>query len=67
MDGAEDSDIEPIKGGLSDSMKRAANQWGIGRVLYSMDTVWVNVEKKGKSFTSSPQSAASWTPGIWIH
>ena len=47
-DGAEDSDIEPIKGGLSDSMKRAANQWGIGRVLYSMDTVWVNVEKKGK-------------------
>ena len=27
-DGAEDSDIEPIKGGLSDSMKRAANQWG---------------------------------------
>ena len=27
-DGAEDSDIEPIKGGLSDSMKRAAYQWG---------------------------------------
>jgi hypothetical protein len=26
-DGAEDSDIEPIKGGLSDSMKRAAVQW----------------------------------------
>ena len=40
-DGAEDSDIEPIKGGLSDSMKRAAYQWGIGRVLYSLDTVWV--------------------------
>ena len=36
-DGAEDSDIEPIKGGLSDSMKRAAYQWGIGRVLYSLD------------------------------
>ena len=35
-DGAEDSDIEPIKGGLSDSMKRAAVQWGIGRVLYKM-------------------------------
>ena len=26
-DGAEDSDIEPVKGGLSDSMKRAAVQW----------------------------------------
>lgn len=47
-DGAEDSDIEPVKGGLSDSMKRAAVQWGIGRVLYNMDTVWVNIEKRGK-------------------
>lgn len=26
-DGAEDSDIEPVKGGLSDSMKRSAVQW----------------------------------------
>ena len=50
-DGAEDSDIEPVKGGLSDSMKRAAVQWGIGRVLYSLnDTVWVDIEKKGRSF-----------------
>lgn len=48
-DGAEDSDIEPVKGGLSDSMKRAANQWGIGRVLYSMDTVWVELERRGKT------------------
>ena len=48
-DGAEDSDIEPIKGGLSDSMKRAAYQWGIGRVLYSLDTVWVDIERRGKS------------------
>lgn len=49
-DGAEDSDIEPVKGGLSDSMKRAAVQWGIGRVLYGMDTVWVDIEKQGKSW-----------------
>ena len=50
-DGAEDSDIEPVKGGLSDSMKRAAVQWGIGgRVLYSMDTVWVDIEKLGRSW-----------------
>lgn len=50
-DGAEDSDIEPVKGGLSDSMKRAAVQWGIGgRVLYSMDTVWVDIEKQGRSW-----------------
>lgn len=49
-DGAEDSDIEPVKGGLSDSMKRAAVQWGIGRILYSMDAVWVGIEKRGKSY-----------------
>lgn len=49
-DGAEDSDIEPIKGGLSDSMKRAAYQWSIGRVLYSLDTVWVDIERRGRSY-----------------
>ena len=50
-DGAEYSDIEPVKGGLSDSMKRAAVQWGIGRVLYSMtDPVWVDIEPRGRSW-----------------
>lgn len=49
-DGAEDSDIESIKGGLSDSMKRAAVQWGIGRVLYEMDAVLVDVEQRGKTW-----------------
>ena len=34
-DGAENTNIEAVKGGLSDSMKRAAVQWGIGRYLYS--------------------------------
>jgi len=47
-DGAEDSDMESVKGGLSDSMKRAAVQWGIGRVLYNIDTVWVEVEERKK-------------------
>ena len=49
-DGAEDSDIEPVKGGLSDSMKRAAYQWGIGRVLYKMNPIWVGIEQKGSSY-----------------
>lgn len=48
-DGAEDSDIEPVKGGLSDSMKRASVQWGIGRYLYEMDTVFVDTEKRGRT------------------
>lgn len=49
-DGAEDTDVEPIKGGLSDSMKRAAVQWGIGRVLYKMNPIWVGIEQKGSSY-----------------
>lgn len=49
-DGAEDTDIEPVKGGLSDSMKRAAVHWGIGRCLYNMDNVWVAIEQRGRSF-----------------
>ena len=50
FDGAENSDFEPIKGGLSDSFKRAATLWGIGRYLYEMEGVWVGIEAKGKSF-----------------
>ena len=50
FDGADDSDIEAVKGGLSDSMKRAAVEWGIGRYLYGMDQIWVDVIPRGKSF-----------------
>lgn len=49
-DGAEDTDVESIKGGLSDSMKRAAVQWGVGRVLYKMNPIWVGIEQKGSSY-----------------
>jgi hypothetical protein len=44
-DGADDSKIEPTKGGLSDAMKRAAVQWGIGRYLYSLETSWVALDE----------------------
>lgn len=42
-DGAENTDIEPIKGGLSDSFKRCAVKWNIGRYLYNFEAVWVNL------------------------
>jgi len=44
-DGAEATKVEPVKGGLSDSMKRAAVQWGIGRYLYKLDTPWVELRE----------------------
>lgn len=49
-DGADDSDFESVKGGLSDSMKRAAVEWGIGRYLYGMTQIWVRIEQRGKSY-----------------
>jgi hypothetical protein len=39
-----------VKGGLSDSFKRAAVLWGLGRYLYEIEGVWVEIEQKGKSY-----------------
>ena len=36
-DGAEETLIEKFKGGISGALKRAANVWGIGRYLYSLE------------------------------
>lgn len=47
-DGADDSQTEAIKGGLSDSMKRAAYQWGIGRYLYELPDTWVPLDEYKK-------------------
>ncbi len=49
-DGAGDSDVEAEKGAISDALKRAAVSWGIGRYLYSMNNVWVDIEPAGKSY-----------------
>lgn len=49
-DGADNTNVDPTKGGLSNSMKRAAAQWGIGRYLYDLDTYWVDIQPVGKSY-----------------
>ncbi len=46
-DGAGDTKIEADKGAVSDSIKRAAVNWGIGRYLYQVRAVNVNTEKRG--------------------
>jgi hypothetical protein len=48
--GAGDTDVEADKGAFSDGFKRAAVQWDIGRYLYNLDSPWVEIEPKGKSF-----------------
>ena len=68
-DGAENSDVEPVKGGLSNAMKRAAVQWGIGRYLYDLEEGWANVvdngrfsakTKDGKWFKWDPPELPTW-------
>lgn len=47
------SDIEPLKGGASDALKRAAVQLGIGRYLYHLPTRWVPL-RDGKYLAETP-------------
>jgi len=45
-DGASKTNIEPEKGGISDAMKRAAVQFGLGRCLYDYPKVFIECEGK---------------------
>ena len=46
-DGAQKTDIEPLKGGISGAVKRAAVHWGIGRYLYSLKATFADITDKG--------------------
>ncbi|GAB3955306.1 hypothetical protein GCM10028805_42540 [Spirosoma harenae] len=45
-DGASRTNVEPIKGGISDAMKRAAVQFGLGRALYDFPKVLIQTTDK---------------------
>lgn len=49
-DGAGDTEFEADKGALSDAFKRAAVRWGIGRYLYEIEAIWVDIEPAGRSY-----------------
>ena len=56
-DGSNCTDNEPFKGGMSGAFKRTASSLGIGRYLYDLDTVWVDIDKYGKF---APPQLPSW-------
>lgn len=64
-DGSQNSAQDPVKGGMSGAMKRAAVQWGIGRYLYSMPNQWVAVQRAGNSvrMIERPRVPKEWLPG----
>jgi hypothetical protein len=53
-DGAENTNIESVKGGLSGAMKRAGVQWGIGRYLYDLPGMMAVISPNGKYY--APES-----------
>lgn len=68
-DGAENTDVEGVKGGLSGAMKRAAVQWGIGRYLYALEESFASVAENGslrgktrdgKPFKWDPPKLPAW-------
>jgi hypothetical protein len=46
-DGAEQTDIESFKGGISAALKRAGSVWGIGRYLYGLDQGFAQIVDRG--------------------
>lgn len=48
--GCGDSQVEAEKGAFSDALKRAAVLWGIGRYLYDVPNIWVDIIPYGKSY-----------------
>lgn len=46
--GAGETQVEAQKGAMSDSFKRAAVLWGIGRYLYDVPNTWVKLDKYNK-------------------
>lgn len=54
IDGKPDNDTN-LKGGFSNSMKRAAVQWGIGRDLYDYGTTWAICQ------AAKPDDPTGWT------
>ena len=64
-DGAENTKVEAIKGGLSSAMKRAAVQWGIGRYLYNLTDNWAKLQDKKPAPNGQGQQAAYHKGKYW--
>lgn len=62
-DGAGDTAVEGEKGAISDSFKRAAVKWGIGRYLYDIPIQWVAINQYKQIEPSEKAKLARALPG----
>lgn len=65
-DGAEQTQFESLKGGLSSAMKRAAVQWGIGRYLYNLEETFVDVTNNRGNDAIYINDKKSSVKGYWL-
>jgi hypothetical protein len=61
-DGADNTNYEPVKGGLSDAFKRAAVHWGIGRYLYRLEANWAVFVNDGRYRDKIEDKYYKWDP-----
>ncbi len=57
------SKVETLKGAYSDSLKRAAVKFGIGRYLYAVPSVWCAYDEQKKQLVETPLLPAWAVPG----
>lgn len=64
-DGAENTQVEAVKGGLSGAMKRAGVQWGIGRYLYNLESNFIKIYRERDEHTESYYHKDTKTKYYW--
>ena len=67
QDGADNTAVEAVKGGMSSAMKRTAVQLGIGRYLYYLDFQFMQLQDRGEHYhrVKATGRAAYWnTPKL---
>lgn len=62
-DGADSTDIEAVKGGISGAIKRSAVLFGVGRYLYNLKDSWADITQNGRfSGQTKEKERFSWNP-----
>lgn len=65
-DGADLTEIEPIKGGISNAYRRCAVVWGVGRYLYKLSSMYGTIAENGAYKGSArDRSNNSWVNFRW--
>lgn len=65
-DAAPLTDVEGVKGGASDALKRVAVQWGIGRYLYRLGDSWaIFTDDKRARYRDKIKRSKDDREGVW--